>query len=81
LDGVSSTYSFLRHPSYSGFFIWSLGSQILLGNVVCFLAFAVTLYRFFADRIRCEEQHLLKFFPKDYPIYRRTCFSGIPFIE
>ena len=45
-------YGVLRHPSYFGFFWWGLGSQLVLGNVVCLLAYAVVLWRFFNGRIR-----------------------------
>lgn len=50
-DGV---YRWLRHPSYFGFFWWGLGSQVVLGNGVCFLGYAVVLWRFFKNRIRSE---------------------------
>lgn len=50
-DGI---YSVLRHPSYFGFFWWGLGTQLVLGNVVCFLGYAVVLWKFFADRIKSE---------------------------
>ncbi|KAK2762640.1 hypothetical protein FQN54_000813 [Arachnomyces sp. PD_36] len=48
-DGI---YSFFRHPSYFGFFWWGLGTQLVLGNVVCFSGYAFVLWRFFSSRIR-----------------------------
>ncbi|EEP75966.1 hypothetical protein UREG_00813 [Uncinocarpus reesii 1704] len=48
-DGI---YSILRHPSYFGFFWWGLGTQLVLGNTVCFLGYAVVLWEFFSSRIR-----------------------------
>lgn len=45
-------YGLLRHPSYFGFFWWGLGTQMLLGNWVCFGAYAVVLWRFFRHRIQ-----------------------------
>lgn len=45
-------YSLLRHPSYFGFFWWGLGTQMVLQNVVCFVAYAVVLWRFFDARIQ-----------------------------
>ncbi|KAJ5668955.1 hypothetical protein N7462_010025 [Penicillium macrosclerotiorum] len=42
-------YGYLRHPSYFGFFWWGLGTQLVLGNVVCFMAYAAVLWRFFCD--------------------------------
>lgn len=41
-----------RHPSYVGFFYWAIATQLVLGNVVSTLAFAVVLGRFFSARIR-----------------------------
>lgn len=47
-DGV---YSWFRHPSYFGFFWWGLGTQVVLGNVVCLVGYAMALRRFFRHRI------------------------------
>ncbi len=41
-----------RHPSYFGFFYWSVGSQILLCNPICLVGFTVSLWRFFNQRIK-----------------------------
>ena len=51
VDGI---YGWLRHPSYFGFFWWGLGSQIVLGNGVCLLGYAVVLWRFFNKRIQSK---------------------------
>jgi protein-S-isoprenylcysteine O-methyltransferase len=45
-------YRYLRHPSYFGFFWWGLGTQLILGNMVCFVGYAVVLWRFFSIRIK-----------------------------
>ena len=45
-------YGWLRHPSYFGFFWWALGTQVLVGNKVCFLGYLVALWNFFHRRIR-----------------------------
>lgn len=50
-DGM---YAWLRHPSYFGFFWWGLGTQVVLGNVVCFMGYAVVLWGFFRSRITSE---------------------------
>lgn len=47
-------YRYFRHPSYFGFFWWGLGTQLVLGNVVCFFGYAVVLWRFFSSRIKRE---------------------------
>lgn len=76
----SGIYRVLRHPSYFGFFWWGLGTQILLGNHICFLAYAGILWKFFAARIVKEEQFLVKFFGQDYVRYRERTPVLIPFI-
>jgi protein-S-isoprenylcysteine O-methyltransferase len=50
-DGV---YAFSRHPSYFGFFWWGLGTQVLLGNRICFVLYAIVLWKFFHHRIICK---------------------------
>lgn len=47
-DGI---YAWLRHPSYFGFWCWGLGTQLVLGNRVCLVGYAVVLWRFFSRRI------------------------------
>jgi protein-S-isoprenylcysteine O-methyltransferase len=47
-------YAYLRHPSYFGFFWWGLGTQLVLGNVVCFVGYTLVLWRFFSTRIKRE---------------------------
>lgn len=45
-------YSLVRHPGYMGFFYYSLGSMIFIGNPICVVAYALVLQRFFHDRIK-----------------------------
>jgi len=47
-DGV---YAFSRHPAYFGFFWWGLGTQVILGNRICFVGYGLVLWRFFSHRI------------------------------
>lgn len=77
---TSGVYSWSRHPSYFAFFWWALGTQILVGNKICLLAYIVALWRFFKLRIVGEEQNLIEFFGKDYEDYRKKTSVGIPFI-
>ncbi|KKZ62419.1 protein-S-isoprenylcysteine O-methyltransferase [[Emmonsia] crescens] len=77
-DGI---YSILRHPSYFGFFWWGLGTQLVLGNAICFFAYAIVLWKFFSSRIHREEKFLIGFFDKEYIEYRKTVRVGIPFIS
>lgn len=77
---TTGIYSWCRHPSYAGWFLWSLGSQVILLNPVCFLAYAVVSYRFFKDRIYVEEYNLLSFFGAEYAAYQQRVPTGLPLI-
>lgn len=74
-------YAISRHPSYFGFFWWGVGTQILLGNPFCFLAYFSILWKFFNHRIRVEEKHLVTFFDERYLAYRKATRTLIPFIR
>ncbi|MCJ1467100.1 hypothetical protein MMC07_005722 [Pseudocyphellaria aurata] len=76
-DGV---YAWLRHPSYFGFWCWGLGTQVVLGNWICLVGYAVVLWRFFSGRIEKEEELLIEFFGDEYVQYRKRTPVGIPFI-
>lgn len=75
---TSGIYRYLRHPSYCGWFWWAVGTQVLLGNPVCTVAFAFVAFQFFKVRIPYEEDRLLQFFPSQYPAYRERTWVGIP---
>lgn len=57
---TTGIYSYLRHPSYFGFFWWGLGTQMVLGNLVCFLAYTFILWSFFSSRIQSEYSRFCK---------------------
>ena len=50
-------YAWLRHPSYFGYYWWAVGTQIMLGNLVCAVVFAAFLWSFFNNRIRRKFGH------------------------
>lgn len=77
---TTGVYAFSRHPSYSGFFLWALGTQLLLVNPLSFCVFWVLLWKFFKDRIEDEEELLIKFFGNDYIEYKKSVPVRIPFI-
>lgn len=78
---TTGVYSSLRHPSYTGWFWWSVGMQLLLANPLCTVAWAYASWRFFAERIPREEGHLVEFFGDSYVSYAkhtRILIPGIP---
>ena len=78
---TTGIYSYLRHPSYFGFFWWALGTQLVLGNILGFLLYWGVLYKFFSARIRGEEEYLVGFFGEDYVRFRERTKAWIPFIR
>lgn len=74
-------YSICRHPSYFGFFIWSVGIEIMCENPICTVAFTYILFKFFKNRIQIEEKYLIKFFGFEYIKYRREVGILLPFIN
>lgn len=74
-------YRYVRHPGYSGFFIWSAGTQIMLCNPISMIAFALIVWHFFYKRIPYEEFFLRQFFGSEYEEYARRVPSGVPFVK
>jgi protein-S-isoprenylcysteine O-methyltransferase len=73
---TSGVYAFFRHPSYFGWFVWSIGTQILLANPICTVLYTIVSWKFFNSRIVYEEYYLLKFFGKQYLNYQEKVSSG-----
>jgi protein-S-isoprenylcysteine O-methyltransferase len=71
-------YALSRHPSYMGWFWWAVGTQVLLCNPVCAVAYAAVTWRFFRERIDVEERLLLSFFGPAYDAYQQRVGTGIP---
>ncbi|KAJ3148206.1 hypothetical protein HDU86_007554 [Geranomyces michiganensis] len=75
---TNGIYSTFRHPAYTGFYYWAIGTQLLAANPICAVAFAVALQRFFSARIEYEEWHLREFFGDPYSEYAKTVGVWIP---
>lgn len=52
-------YAYSRHPSYFAFFWWTIGTQLLVGNKCCAVAFFAILWNFFNNRIKCKSRVLI----------------------
>lgn len=77
----TGVYSLVRHPSYFGWFYWSIGTQVLLANPICTVLYSFVTWKFFNSRIIYEEYYLKKFFGKKYSDYQKRVPTGIPLIE
>jgi len=78
---TNGVYSVCRHPSYVGWFLWSLGSQVILVNPLCLIIYGVVSFAFFKERIYVEEYTLIAFFGDQYRNYQKTVGTGIPGID
>lgn len=71
----------MRHPSYAGWFWWSIGTQIILANPICVILYAIVSWRFFYERILVEEITLVNFFLEKYVEYQQRVPTGVPFVR
>ncbi|XP_071451299.1 protein-S-isoprenylcysteine O-methyltransferase [Hetaerina americana] len=78
---TNGIYHFCRHPSYVGWFYWAIGTQFILVNPLCAVAYTLASWRFFRDRVMVEEVTLLNFFGEDYYRYQKEVRTGLPFIQ
>ncbi|ELP92787.1 protein-S-isoprenylcysteine O-methyltransferase, putative [Entamoeba invadens IP1] len=77
-DGL---YTYLRHPSYFGWFWWSIATQIVMLNPVSTVLYALAAWYFFYDRIPIEESYLTQMFGEKYTEYKKRTIIGIPFLK
>lgn len=78
---TAGVYRISRHPSYLGWLLWSVGTQALLNNPLCLVAYAFAAIAFFRNRIPFEEELLLDFFKEEYEQYQREVPIRIPFVR
>ncbi|XP_072334199.1 protein-S-isoprenylcysteine O-methyltransferase isoform X2 [Scyliorhinus torazame] len=78
---TTGIYSWSRHPSYVGWFYWSIGTQIILCNPICVVGYTLASWRFFRERIEEEEMTLIQFFGEDYEHYKKRIPTRLPFIK
>ncbi|KAJ9506450.1 hypothetical protein QJQ45_019434 [Haematococcus lacustris] len=73
-------YRWVRHPGYLGWWLWAVGTQVLLANPLATLAFAIVAARFFRHRVAVEEAALCRFFGEQYRQYASATPTYIPFV-
>ena len=77
----NGVFALTRHPSYFGFYLWSIGIEIMCCNPICFIGFTFILFYFFKNRILLEEKLLIQFFGEEYLEYKKKVGILIPFIN
>jgi len=71
-------YYYCRHPGYAGWFLWAIGTQIIMLNPVCLILYTWISWMFLKERILMEEKYLVKFFGSVYENYRKRTRTYIP---
>ena len=73
----NGVYGIVRHPSYTGWFVWSIGTQLILGNPICVLVYGFVSWSFFKERIPDEEDTLIgKVMKYEYKKYKNKTVCG-----
>jgi len=75
---TTGIYRHLRHPAYTGWFYWSVGTQLVLCNPFCTVVYAAAASGFFADRVPREERFLVQMYGDTYREYARRSWIFIP---
>jgi len=72
-------YALVRHPIYTGCLLAMLGTAIAVGQVRCFVGFAIALATWWT-KLQVEEQFMLERFGAAYVAYRREVKALIPLV-
>lgn len=73
-------YRYLRHPSYTGTFITSVGYGLALGNWLSLAVMLLVPGLVYGLRMRLEEAALVEAFGEEYRAYMRRTKRLIPFV-
>ncbi|HEV2166042.1 MAG TPA: isoprenylcysteine carboxylmethyltransferase family protein, partial [Thermoplasmata archaeon] len=73
-------YRWLRHPSYTGIYLATIGAVVALGSLSGALLTAAIVLATLAHRIRLEERMLLDRFGTEYEQYARSTWRLLPWI-
>lgn len=78
---TTGVYLVVRHPSYLGFWLVAVGTQIMMKNTVTLVLSIVVLRAFFRKRIAFEEWFLEhRLFGNQYAVYKQKTPIWIPFV-
>lgn len=75
---IIGIYKWIRHPSYLGFYLYTIGLQLYLNNLLTGMLCVIILKLFFTKRIKFEEHFLIKNYGERYIKYRSQTRSFIP---
>ena len=78
---TTGVFGIARHPSYLGWFLWAIGTQVMLLNPFSVLLFFYASWVFFSRRIDIEEEILIEFFEMEYIEYAVKTPIWIPFVK
>jgi protein-S-isoprenylcysteine O-methyltransferase Ste14 len=76
---TTGIYRYARHPIYTGVLLMGLGTALSKGTMGIFILF-LALLGFFWFKAREEEKLLTKYFPKEYPAYKKRVKALIPYV-
>jgi len=76
----SGPYKFIRHPSYTGYFLMILGMGVAYQNLYALLIPLLQIGIFFAKRIPLEEKMLSQKFGGEYSSYQKRTKKLIPWV-
>ena len=76
-DGL---YKYIRHPSYLGATISSVGVGLYFSNLISFCIIVSSIVIGYIHRIRNEEKMLINHFGKEYIDYQNETKKLIPFV-
>lgn len=72
-------YGYVRHPIYTGAFFMALGAALVFQQMFIWILLAVVVV-FFIIKYKQEEKFMTKYFPKEYPAYKKRVKAILPFI-
>lgn len=78
---TTGVYATMRHPGYFGWYVFVVGTQVMMCNPICTVLFLAVGYRFLSVRIPIEERHLTAMFGNEYANYRNRTPAWLPGIH